>query len=98
MKLRTIALATALAMTSSLALAQAGGGAAAGATIPESSGTAIDGNGVAVGTADRGRITSEPGATTGMAPTVPSDRGLEPGRGDESRPGGRGVNDRPAGN
>jgi hypothetical protein len=98
MKLRTIALATALAMTSSLALAQAGGGAATGATVPESSGTAVDGNGVAVGTVDRGRIVNEPGATTGMAPVAPTGPGLEPGRRDESRPGGRGVNDRPAGN
>lgn len=98
MKSRTIALATLLAMTSSLALAQAGGGAATGATVPESSGTAVDGNGAAVGTVDRGRIANEPGATTGMAPIAPSGPGREAGRPDESRTGGRGVNDRPAGN
>ena len=98
MKCSTIALATAIAMTSSLAFAQAGGGAATGAAVPETSGTAVNSGGGAVGTVDRGRIVDAPGATTGLAPVAPSGPGREPGRRDESRPGGQGVNDRPAGN
>jgi hypothetical protein len=46
------------------------------ATVPKSSGTAVDGNGVVVGTVDRGRIVNEPGATTGMAPDAPWCQGL----------------------
>jgi hypothetical protein len=44
MHLKTAALAAALALTSSLAFAQAGGNDA-GSTIPENSGTAVNGGG-----------------------------------------------------
>jgi hypothetical protein len=40
MQLKTIALATAFALSSSLVFAQAGGANAAGAQVPETSGTA----------------------------------------------------------
>jgi hypothetical protein len=96
MKFRTIALATALAVSSSMAFAQAGG-YDSGATVPERSGTAVDGNGVVVAPADRGRIV-EPGTTVGASPAAPSGPRSEPGGRDESRPGGRGVNDKPPGN
>jgi hypothetical protein len=49
MKLSTIALAGALAMSSTFALAQAGGANGSGATIPENSGTATNAQGGAVG-------------------------------------------------
>jgi hypothetical protein len=48
MKLSTIALAGALAMSSTFALAQAGG-ANSGAAVPETSGPAVNGQGGAVG-------------------------------------------------
>jgi hypothetical protein len=48
MQVKTIALALSLALTSSGAFAQMGGGNAAGAEVPERSGTAVDGNGAAV--------------------------------------------------
>jgi hypothetical protein len=95
MQLKTIALATAFTITSSLAFAQMGGNDS-GATVPERSGTAVNGSGGSVGTVDNGRMRDRaPGATTGMAPTAPSGPGVEPGSRDESRVGGRGVNDRP---
>src|ERR1700744_2818877 len=78
-KLQTTTLAIALAMTSSVAFAQMGGGNASGAEVPERSGTAVDGNGAAVGTEDRGRIVEEPRTTTGMAPKAPSGTRREPG-------------------
>jgi hypothetical protein len=95
MKSRTIALATALAMTSSLAFAQAGGGNAAGAAMPESSGTAVNGNGGAVGAVNNGRVTRE--GTTGMSqPNNPSGPTTDGGGRDMSRPGGEGVSRKPA--
>jgi hypothetical protein len=92
MQVKTIALAAAFAVTSSLALAQAGGNNA-GATVPERSGTAVDGNGGAVRTAHDGRMMDrERGATTGMSRDNQSGPGLEPAERDRSRPGGEGVN------
>jgi hypothetical protein len=68
MQFKTLALATTLALTSSIAFAQMGGGNATGADVPESSGTAVNGGSGAVGTVDHGRmINREPGATTGMS-------------------------------
>jgi hypothetical protein len=96
MKVRTIALAAALAMTSSLAFAQAGGGNAAGATVPETSGTAVNGNGGAVGNVDHGRMMREPETTTGMSPSAPSGPRTDGGGRDMSRPGGEGVSRKPA--
>jgi hypothetical protein len=96
MKIRTIALAALLAVSSSAAFAQAGGNNA-GATLPESSGTAVNKSGRAVGTIEHGRmINREPRTTTGMSRQGPSGPGLEPGARDKSRPGGEGVSDRPA--
>jgi hypothetical protein len=96
MKYRTIALATALAMASSFAFAQAGGGNAAGAAMPESSGTAVNGNGGAVGIVNNnGGITRE--GTTGMSqPNNPSGPTTDGGGRDMSRPGGEGVSRKPA--
>jgi hypothetical protein len=90
--LKTFALATALTLSSSLAFAQAGGNDA-GATVRERSGTAVNGEGGAVGTVDNGRIRERaaPEATTGMAPAGPSGPRLDGGGIDESRPGGEGV-------
>jgi hypothetical protein len=90
----TIALAAIFALSSSMALAQAGG--TGGPTAPTGSEAPIAGpgpGGPAVGTTDtHGR--NEPG-TSGMSRNTP---GTEPGARDKSRPGGEGVNDRPAGN
>ena len=94
MNVRTAALATLLSLTSSLALAQAGGGNAAGAAMPESSGTAVNGNGGAVGTVN-GRMTRE--GTTGMSqPNAASGPTTDGGGRDMSRPGGEGVSRKPA--
>jgi len=99
MQLKTIALATAFALTSSLAFAQAGGNDA-GATVPERSGTAVDGNGAAVGTVNNGaKMNRAPGATTGMgrddelapAPYPHSGPSAYPGGPDHSRVGGEGT-------
>jgi hypothetical protein len=49
MKLKTIALATAFALSSTFALAQAGGANGAGAALPENSGAAVNGQGGVVG-------------------------------------------------
>jgi hypothetical protein len=69
MQFRTIALATALAMTSTLAFAQMGGGNGVGAEVPENSGTAVNSQGVGVGTVEEGRLINRtPGTTTGSAP------------------------------
>lgn len=61
MKLATIALAGALAMSSTLALAQMGGGNGEGATVPEKSGTATNAQGGVV------RPSSQEQMTTGMS-------------------------------
>jgi hypothetical protein len=59
MKIKTIVLATAFALSSTFALAQAGG-ANSGATVPEKSGAATNAQGGAVG-----KSSMQPG-TTGM--------------------------------
>jgi hypothetical protein len=66
MKLKTIALATAFAVSSTFALAQAGG-SGSGAQVPEKSGAAVNGGSGVVGTTTDGRTTPTPmnGATTG---------------------------------
>ena len=65
--LKTLALATAVALTRSLAFAQAGGNDA-GAKIPENSGTAANGGGRAIRTVQNGRTLSRaPGTMTGMS-------------------------------
>ena len=90
MKFKTLALASALALSSSMAFAQAGGNDA-GATVPETSGTAVNGNGGAVGTVNNGRMMNrEPGTTTGMsAPAYPhSGPNNTPGGIDHSKVGG----------
>jgi hypothetical protein len=93
MQFRTIVLATALALSTSVAFAQAGGGNAAGASVPENSGTAVNGQGGAVGTVDNGRMTRSPEGTTGMSQSGPRTDG---GGRDVSRPGGEGVSRKPA--
>jgi hypothetical protein len=96
MQFRTIALATVFALSSSFAFAQAGGGNATGATVPENSGTAVNGSGGAVGNVEKGRMTRTPDATTGMSPTAPSGPRTDGGGRDMSRPGGEGVSRKPA--
>ena len=96
MQFRAIALATVFALSSSVAFAQAGGGNATGATIPENSGTAVNGSGGAVGNVENGRMTRTPDATTGMSPTAPSGPRTDGGGRDVSRPGGEGVRRKPA--
>lgn len=84
--LKTLALATALALTSSLAFAQAGGNDAR-ATIPENSSTAVNGGGRAVGTVQNSRA---PGTTTGMSRSNNgSGPSAHPGGPDRSRVGGQ---------
>lgn len=67
MKLKTIALASAFALSSTFALAQAGGANGSGATLPENSGTATNAQGGVVGTTTNG-------VTTGSAANRPSGR------------------------
>ena len=95
MKLNTIALATAFALTSSFALAQTGG-AGSGTPVPEKSGA-----GTTMGTTNNaaprnGTMTK---GTTGMsrsgAGTAPE--AMTPGSTDESKPGGRSTARTPAG-
>ena len=90
MHLKTAALAAALALTSSLAFAQAGGNDA-GATIPENSGTAVNGGAAAVGTAQNGRVIGcALGTTTGMSRgNNGSGPSAHPGGPDRSRVGGQ---------
>jgi hypothetical protein len=78
MKLRTITLAGALALSSTLAFAQGGGNAAAGAALPESSGAATNTQGGAIGNTTGGNTRLNQGTTTGM-------NGAKP---DASKPGG----------
>ena len=88
MKLKTIALASALAMSSTFALAQAGGG-----TAGTSSGPAVNGGSTtpapstATGSERMQRTT--PGETTGAA--------AKPGGMDESKPGGQSTARKPPG-
>lgn len=94
MKIRTIVLASTFALPSSLALAQAGGSYDTGPVVRERPGPAVDDRERVVVPEDNGRIVAPvPDGTVGMAP--PSGPRLEPGGPDESRIGGRGVNDRP---
>jgi hypothetical protein len=62
MKLNVIAVTAALAMTPSLALAQAGSGS--GATVPEKSGTSVNGGAAATGTVENGRMHETTGRST----------------------------------
>lgn len=93
MKIPTLAVATALSLTSSLALAQPAT-VAPGSPPPERPAT------VAPGAAPRvvdpaGTIDEK---TTGMAPVVrPATPGVAPGARDKSRVGGEGVNDQGTG-
>jgi hypothetical protein len=95
MQFRTIVLATTFALTSTLALAQAGGGNGAGANVPETSGTAVNGSGGAVGNVENGRVTGTPQGTTGMSRSAPSGPTTDGGGRDMSRPGGEGVSRKP---
>jgi hypothetical protein len=92
MKTRTFALATIFALSSTVALAQAGSSTA---TVPDA-GAPVAGpgpGGPATGTTDEhGR--NEP-LTSGMSRSTP---GAYPGARDRSRTGGEGVHDRPPGN
>jgi hypothetical protein len=91
MKLKTIALASALAMSSTFALAEAGGGAAGAA--PESSGQAVNG----------GSTTVAPGTTTAgeriqrTTPAETAGAAAKPGGMDESKPGGQSTARKPPG-
>jgi len=75
--------------------AQMGGGNAAGAEVPENSGTAVNGGGAAVGTVNNGRMppNRSPEETTGMSRPEPR---TDAGGPDASRPGGQGVSRKPA--
>src|ERR1700753_1925518 len=94
-QLRTIALATVLTLPASLAFAQAGGGNGAGANVPETSGTAVNGSGGAVGNVESGRMTHSPEGTSGMSRSTPSGPTTDGGGRDASRPGGEGVSRKP---
>jgi hypothetical protein len=94
MKLNTIALAAAFALTSSFALAQAGG-ADSGAQVPEKgAGTMGTTNN---GAHKNGTMTK---GTTGMSRsgTGTAPEGMTPGSTDESKPGGRSTARTPSGN
>jgi hypothetical protein len=65
MKLKTIALAGALALSSTLAFAQGGGNAASSAAMPENSGAATNAQGGVVGNTTDGKTTLNNGTTTG---------------------------------
>jgi len=91
-----LALATVFALSTSVAFAQVGGGNAAGATVPENSGTAVNGGGGAVGNVENGRTTRTPETTTGMSPAAPAGPTVDGGGRDASRPGGQGVSRKPA--
>jgi hypothetical protein len=91
MKIQTIALAIALSATSSMVLAQLTGN---GAGLSGPAGT-----GAAAGSGETAGTMGSPSAdkTTGMSSSRQATPGLEPGARDKSRPGGNGVNNRPAG-
>jgi hypothetical protein len=96
MQLKTIVLATAFALTSSFAFAQAGGNAA-GAEVPERSGPAVDGSNRAIGIAPHGTMNRELGTTTGMDRGTASGPSAHPGGPDRSKPGGEGTARNPSG-
>jgi hypothetical protein len=93
MRLKPIALATAFALSSSLAFAQAGGNDT-GPTVRERSGTTVN-DGDTARTVPPTATTPAPAETTGKAPAAPSGPSLEPGGRDKSRVGGQGTSDRP---
>lgn len=76
MKIKTVLLSATFVLSSTLAFAQAGSGS--GATVPENSGTSVNGNAAATGTVERGRMDQTTGAAVGgsrggaSAPTTPS--------------------------
>ena len=92
MKVRTITIAVALTLTSSLAVAQTS--VTPGAAVPERPATAVPG--AAPRIVDPAG-TVEADKTTGLAPIRPATPGLVPGARDKSRVGGEGVNDRGTG-
>ena len=92
MKTRTIVLATIFALSTPMAFAQTGTGPSPRGSEAPIAGPGPGGAAAAGPTDPAGR--NEPG-TSGMSRNTP---GTEPGARDKSRPGGAGVNDRPAGN
>jgi hypothetical protein len=92
MKLKTIALAGALALSSTLAFAQGGGAASSGAATPENSGAATNAQGGVVGNTTNGKTNMNNGTTTGM-----NGAAAKPGGPDESKPGGQSTARKPPG-
>ena len=78
MKLSTIALAGALSLTSTFALAQMGGANGSGANLPETSGSAVNGGGAVVGTKHNGMHS---GTHSGMSGTTGMGSGRDPNGG-----------------
>ena len=91
MNFKTIALATAFALSSTFALAQAGGGmSGSGTAAPGSSGASVNSNGGSVGTSRSGTVgtnTRESGMNGAAA---------KPGGRDESKVGGQSTARKPA--
>ena len=88
MRIRIIAVAAALTLTSSLAVAQT--------TVPDRPVTVVpNGSGGVTAVDPPGTIQAD--KTTGQV-VRPATPGIAPGARDKSRTGGQGVNDRPAGN
>jgi hypothetical protein len=73
MNFKTIALATAFALSSTFVLAQAGGAGGAGAEVPEKTGTAANAQGGVVGTTTNG-ATMTNGTGTGAGSTMSNGR------------------------
>jgi len=95
MQLKTIVLATAFALTSCFAFAQAGSNGA-GAEVPERSGPAVKGSSGAIGTSPNGTMNRGPGTTTGMERGM-SGPNAHPGEPNRSKPGGEGTARNPSG-
>jgi hypothetical protein len=76
MNFKTIALATAFALSSTFALAQAGGAGGAGAEVPEKSGTATNAQGGVVGTTTNGATMTN--GTSGVGTGSVMQSGREP--------------------
>lgn len=92
MKIQTIAVAAALTLTNSLAIAQTSVDSGAAVrqrpvTVPGARAPSADPAG-----------TIEADKTVGEAPSRPATPGVVPGARDKSRVGGEGVSDKPAGN
>jgi hypothetical protein len=96
MKLKTITLAAAFALSSTFAFAQAGG-SDSGAEVPNGSGAVVNPNsGAILGTTRNGAtINREPGTTTGMSRDEMAPQGMKPGSIDESKPGGQSTARKP---